>query len=337
MSAISTTTVAVIDPFHPRTIETIAEAMPAGWTLVVAAGRSETDIIAAVAPADVLFVMATPVTERAIMAAPQLRFVQKLGAGTDRVDIDACRKRGIAVARLHAGNAVPVAEHTVMMMLAACRRLPYLDRETRAGLWHKEQARGNSRQLNGMTVGLVGFGAIGQRVARVLSGFGVRIIYFDLSRASVDVETELDASFVPLDRLVSESDIVSLHLPFSADSRNLIDEARIAAMKPGAILVNCARGGLVDEAALHRALDEGRLFAAALDTFQNEPPLGSPLLHMDQTVITPHAAGATIDNFRPVIARAVANARDILAGREIRAQDMVLAPPLAETPGSPGR
>ena len=318
--------IAIIDPFHPKILETLGAALPAGWTLRISAGRSLAEQQAAVRAADLAFVMATPMPAALLEAAGRLGFIQKLGAGVDRIDLEVCRARGIGVARLHAGNAIPVAEHTVMLMLAACRRLPLLDRATRAEGWDKEACRGVNRQLRGKTIGLIGFGAIGRAVAGLLASFGVDIRYYDPVRAPAEVEAGLQATFAPLEELLARADVVSLHLPLLPETRGLLDARRIALMKPGAILVNAARGGLVDEAALSQALADGRLFGAALDAFAVEPPVGSPLLALEQVVVTPHCAGATIDNVAALAARAVANSERYLAGEALPPGDLVLAP-----------
>jgi D-3-phosphoglycerate dehydrogenase / 2-oxoglutarate reductase len=249
-----------------------------------------------------------------------------LAPAVDRIDLDACAAHGIALAKLTAGNAVPVAEHTVLLMLACYRRLPLVDRLTRAGHWGKEEARGIHRQLRGKRIGLVGFGAIGREVAGVLSGFGAELVYFDPMRAPAEVEDRLGVRFLALDELIATADIVSLHLPLMAETAGLMDAQRIRRMKPGAVLINAARGGLVDEAALADALRDGHLAAAGLDAFSKEPPIGNPLLDLEQTVLTPHLAGATIDNFDNIIERAVANARSYLETGELPAHDAVLLP-----------
>lgn len=318
--------IAVIDPFHPRILETIRTALPEGWTLSVTEGPGEPQHAAAMADADMAFVMATPMPRSLLAAAPRLRFIQKLGAGVDRIDTAFCTERGIAVARLEAGNAIPVAEHTLLLMLAACRNLPRLDRQTREGRWEKERVRGENRHLHGMTVGLVGFGAIGRQVARLLAPFGVTLVYFDTRRAAPVDEAAFGARYAGLDDLIAMADIVSLHLPLMPETRNLLSAERLRAMKRGAILVNAARGGLVDETALAAALRDGHLQAAAIDAFAEEPPVGNPLLALDSTVVTPHCAGATIDNFAAIAERAVANARRILAGVPLPEGDTVVPP-----------
>lgn len=320
------TTIAIIDPFHPNILDAIRRAAPAEWTLSVTAAPTASAQAATMAEADVALVMATPMPRSLLEQAPRLRFIQKLGAGVDRIDTGYCGARGIAVARLHAGNAIPVAEHTVLLMLAACRHLPQLDAATRAGRWDKEEARGENRHLHGKTIGIVGFGAIGRQVARLLSGFGVTLVYFDPVRASPSDEAAFGVRPLGLDALLAEADVVTLHLPLLPATEGLISAERIARMKPGALLVNAARGGLVDEEALAEALRSGHLFGAALDAFAEEPPVGSPLLALPNTVVTPHCAGATIDNFASVASRAAENVGRFLRGEDLPEGDVVVAP-----------
>src|ERR1017187_2309154 len=322
-------TVAILDKFHPHIKEAIAAAAPADWALLFIEESTLAARAAGLRDADMAFVMAAPMPKELLAAARRLRFIQKLGAGVDRIDLEVCRSRGIGVARLHAGNSIPVAEHTVLLMLAVYRQLPQIDRRTRAGAWQKEDARGMHRQLQNKTVGLVGFGGICREMAQRLSGFEVTIIYYDPVRASRDVEQRLAVSYADLDALVRTADIVSLHLPLLPQTAGIIDAKRIRAMKPGAVLINCARGGLVDEAALVAALKDGRLFGAGIDAFASEPPVGSPLLELDNTVVTSHLAGATLDNFSGIVARAVENAKAVLRGDALPETDVVLAPTAA--------
>jgi phosphoglycerate dehydrogenase-like enzyme len=319
-------TVAILDKFHPHIKTAIAAAMPANWAVLFIEESTLAARAAVLRDADMAFVMAAPVPKELLAEARRLRFIQKLGAGVDRIDLDACRSRGIGVARLHAGNSIPVAEHTVLLMLAIYRQLPQIDRRTRAGAWNKEDARGMHRQLQHKTVGLVGFGAIGKEVAKRLRGFEVTILYYDPVRASGDVEQSLGVSYAELDALVQTADIVSLHLPLLPQTAGIIDAQRIRAMKSGAVLINCARGGLVDETALAAALKDGRLFGAGIDAFASEPPVGSPLLALENTVVTSHLAGATLDNFSGIMARAVENAKSFLRGDALPETDVVIAP-----------
>jgi phosphoglycerate dehydrogenase-like enzyme len=324
-------TLAVLDKFHPHIEAAIAAAVPANWTTLFIEENSLTARAAVLREADIAFVMAAPMPKELLMEARRLRFIQKLGAGIDRIDLDACRRQGIGVARLHAGNSIPVAEHTILLMLAVYRQLPQIDARTRAGTWSKEDARGIHRQLQHKTVGLIGFGAIGKEVAKRLRGFEVAILYYDPVRASREVEQSLGVQFADLDELLRTADIVSLHLPLLPQTAGIIDARRIRTMKSGAVLINCARGGLVDEATLAKALQDGHLFGAGIDAFASEPPAGSELLTLDNTVVTSHLAGATLDNFSAIVMRAVENAKAVLRGEALPETDVVIAPALIGT------
>ena len=313
-------TVAILDKFHPHIKTAIMAAVPANWTVSFIEESTLATRAAVLRDAEIAFVMAAPMPKELLTEARRLRFIQKLGAGVDRIDLDVCRSRGIGVARLHAGNSIPVAEHTILLMLAIYRQLPQIDARTRAGAWQKEDARGMHRQLQDKTVGLVGFGAVGKEVAKRLRGFDATILYYDPVRAPREIEQTLGVKYADLDELVRTADIVSLHLPLLPQTAGIIIATRIRAMKHDAVLINCARGGLVDEAALAAALKEGRLFGAGIDAFASEPPVGSPLLELDNTVVTSHLAGATLDNFSGIVARAVANAEAVLRG-EAAARD----------------
>jgi D-3-phosphoglycerate dehydrogenase len=318
--------VAVLDEFEDPLYALLTQALPEGWQAVRAASYAENDQVVAATDADVIYAGWAPVTRRILEASSRLRFIQKLGVGIDRVDIDYCREHGIGVARLAGVNAVPVAEHAIMLMLAALRQLPRSDQRMRAGEWFKEEARGFQRELRGKTVGLIGLGFVGKAVVQRLRGWEVDIVYFDVRRLPAQMEAELGLRFLPLDEVIAASDIVSLHLPLLPDTANLLDAERLRRMKPEAILINCARGGLVDETALAAALREGRLAAAGLDTFEHEPLTSHELPRLDNVISTPHSAGATADNFAFVARRAAANAARYLAGETIPADDLMLAP-----------
>jgi D-3-phosphoglycerate dehydrogenase len=322
--------VSFLDRYHPDIYATIERELPKHWTHTFAASSQLADQIAAAENADLLFVMAAPVTPDIISSAKSLRLIQKLGVGVDRIDQKLCSERGIAIARIAGGNSIPVAEHTLLLILATLRHLPSMDRKTREGAWLKEEARGVNRHLFGKTVGLVGLGAIGRALVKLLTGFGVNIVYYDPAVSTTEVEGHPVRS-LPLDEVLATSDIVSLHLPLLPQTAGLISEEKIALMKRDAVLINCARGGLVDEAALYRALTEGRLMGAGIDAFSKEPPVGSPLLQLEQVVVTPHLAGATLDNFASVMRRAVSNATQYLAGEGLPKQDAILVPSGSET------
>jgi D-3-phosphoglycerate dehydrogenase len=259
-------------------------------------------------------------TDRVLAACPSLRLVSIWGTGTDNVDLAACRARGVAVTNTPGVNAHAVAEHTVALMLAVMRRIPAMDRDTRAGQW----PRGLLVQLEDRTVGLIGLGAIGARVAALLRPFGVRLLAATYG-ADDGRAAGAGARHVPVDTLLRESDVVSLHLRLSADTQGYLGRDRLALMKPGAFLVNTARGALVDKPALVDALREGRIAGAALDVFHEEPiPAGDPLLSLPNVVLTPHNGGMTREVIDAGLVRAVENIERFLAGTP---RDVVVPPP----------
>lgn len=231
------------------------------------------------------------ITERVLSACPRVRLVSVWGTGTDHIDVAACRARGVTVTNTPGVNANAVAEHTMALMLAITRQIPSMDVAVRAGQW----PRGLLVQLEGKTLGLVGLGAIGRRVAALASPFGMRLLAStygpDAGRADA-----AGARHVPIEQLLRESDVVSLHLRLSAGTAGYINRQRLALMKRSAYLVNTARAGLVDREALIDALGEGRLAGAGLDVFHEEPiPPNDPILALPNVVLTPHNAGTTTE------------------------------------------
>ncbi|MGQ3240969.1 NAD(P)-dependent oxidoreductase [Shinella sp.] len=313
-----------MDAVDPKIREEIGRLLPAGWQVSCTVSNEKHDRHAAAVHADVAMIIGTGVDAALLQDAPNLRFVQKLGAGVDNVDPDACRRRNVGVARLQAGNAAQVAEHTLLLMLAALRGLPYFDRRTRAGSWLRAKGRARQRQLAGKTVGIIGLGAIGQAVARRLVGFDVDVVYYDIKRPSEVVERELAVRFCAFEELLSCADVVSLHVPLTAETRNMLDVRHIGLLKPGATVINCARGGLIDEAALHDALERNDVFAAGLDTFDVEPLHSSPLFAREDVVVTPHLAGATLENFVKVFERGLRNIELFLAGQQLPEGELVI-------------
>jgi len=232
------------------------------------------------------------------------------GTGTDNVDLDACRRRGITVGHTPGVNAHAVAEHTLALMLALTRRIPSLDREVRSGQW----PRGLLVQLEGKTLGVVGLGAIGRRVASLAAPFGMNLLAAtwgeDAGRAAA-----VGARHVPIETLLQQSDIVSLHLRLSAETEAVINRARLALMKPGAFLLNTARGRLVDREALVDTLRHGHLAGAALDVFHEEPiSANDPLLALPNVILTPHNAGMTQEVIDVGLLQTVENVRRFLQG-----------------------
>lgn len=240
--------------------------------------------------AEVLLHVLEPVTADVIAAAPELKLIQKIGVGVNTIDLDAARRRGIVVANMPGTNSQAVAEHTLTLMLAALRQVTVFDRAMRDGRgWSMPvDTFDHVGEIAGSTVGLVGFGAVPQRLTPVLQALGAQVLYHSRTQKYDTV-----AAWRSLDRLLAESDIISLHVPLTAETQQFINEAAIARMKPGAILVNTARGGLVDETALAAALRAGRIAGAALDVLAIEPATNHPLFDFGNVVLTPHIAWLT--------------------------------------------
>jgi len=258
---------------------------------------------------------ATKATAELLEKAPRLRVIGRAGVGVDNVDVEAATRRGILVMNTPGGNAVSVAEHTLALMLGLARAVPQANASIQAGRWEKSAFSGT--ELRGKTLGLVGLGRVGTEVARRARALEMKVLAYDpfvTPAAAREVEVEL----VPLDDVLRQSDVVSLHTSLSAVTEKMLDAAAIAKMKKGARLVNCARGELIDEAALAEALKSGHLAGAALDTFAQEPPKNSPLIGLPNLIATPHIAGSTAEAQEEVGTAIAQQVRDYLSDGLIR-------------------
>lgn len=262
---------------------------------------------------DVIWHVLKRCTSEIIASAPRLRLIQKIGVGVNTIDLDAAKARGIAVCNLPGTNARAVAELTLALMLAVLRRLPRFDAAMRRGAWLDPDLQDGIGELGGRTVGLVGYGAIPRLLAPVLIALGCRLIYTSRSQRA-----DALGQWRGLDALLSEADVVSLHLPLTDDTANLMDATALARMKPGAVLINTARGGLVDQVALTNALASGRLAGAGLDVFVHEPHDVSELLfRLPNVVLTPHIAWLTTGTFDRSFALAAENCWRLASGEAL--------------------
>ena len=258
---------------------------------------------------DVLWHVLKPCTAAMIAAAPKLKLIQKIGVGVNTIDLEAAKAHGIPVCNLPGTNSRAVAELTLALMLATLRRLPRFDAALRRGTWSDPELQDGIFEIGGRAVALVGYGTIPRLLAPVLGALGCRLLY----TARHPVSDAL-GEWRTLDALLGEADIVSLHLPLTEATTALIDAKAIARMKPGAILVNTARGGLVDQVALGDALRSGRLAAAGLDVFAHEPPdPADALFALPNVVLTPHIAWLTTDTFDRSFVLAAENCRRLAA------------------------
>jgi lactate dehydrogenase-like 2-hydroxyacid dehydrogenase len=241
------------------------------------------------------------ITRELLEKAPHVRLIQRNGIGVDNIDVKAADELGIMVANTPGVNASAVAELTIGMILCLYRKLNFLDRETKSGKWLMWEYRPFMFEMKGKTHGIIGMGSIGKEVARLSRAFGTEVIYFNRTRLTPEVEKELGITYVPFNELLAKADIASLHLPFVPETEGLIGKKELNLMKPNAVLINVARGNVVDESALNEALTQGKLLGAGIDTWAVEPTaLDNLLLKHDNVVATPHIGGGTRDALQAV-------------------------------------
>jgi D-3-phosphoglycerate dehydrogenase len=254
---------------------------------------TQDELLAAVRDVDALVVRsATRVTAEVLAAAPRLKVVGRAGIGLDNVDVAAATKQGVMVVNAPQSNVVSAAEHTIALLLAQARNIPQAHATLRGGRW--ERSRFTGAELYGKTLGVVGLGRVGTLVAHRLHAFGMRIVAYD-PYVSHERAAQMDIELLPLDEVLRRADFVTIHLPKTPETVGLLGAERLALMRPGARLVNTARGGIVDEAALAKAVESGHIAGAALDVFAEEPTTASPLFEVDDVVVTPHLGASTAE------------------------------------------
>jgi D-3-phosphoglycerate dehydrogenase len=304
----------------------IADGLPASalellsaepdWIIDARPGRSPAALLADLADADALVGRrATQVNARLLEGAPQLKIIARAGTGVDNVDVAAASARGVLVVNAPGANSISVAEHTLALMLALARLVPAADRAMKDGRWEKKRFLGN--ELRGKTLGVAGLGRIGREVVQRARSFGMRIVAHD-PYISAEIAHGLGIELLTLDALCATADYITLHLPLTPETRHVFNDARFAACKRGLRLVNTARGELVDEHALGRAIESGIVEGAGLDVFEREPPTDWSLAQMPQVVATPHIAASTEEAQELVGTDTAATVRDFLRNGVLR-------------------
>lgn len=254
------------------------------------------DALDASTDADAIVLRVLKASKGTLANKGKLKLICRWGVGVDSVDVPYASARGIAVTNTPGANASAVSELAVLLMLAVGRNLMFHNRSIQNGVWSRTMFTDNAVSLNGKKVGIIGGGNIGRQVARRVQAFGAEARYYDVFRLAPETEKQFDLTFVPLDDLLADSDVVTLHVPLLDNNHHMLNAEKIALMKRNAILINTARGGLVDDKALLTAIDEGRLMGAGLDCVEDDPlPAGHPLLDHPNIVITPHVGGNTSD------------------------------------------
>jgi phosphoglycerate dehydrogenase-like enzyme len=304
----------------PRLAESVAalaqEMLPADYELTVA--RSDAELVTALPAADVLMGTASrPLPAEALAVMGHLQLVQLFSAGYDAIDVEAMRRLRLPVATNGGANAIGVAEHVIMLTLAVYRDLAAFDARVKAGKWRGAIGAQNFYELTGKTVGIVGLGMIGREVAKRLRGFETRTLYHDVFRPDPQTEQSLGVEYAPLPELLARADVVTLHTPLLPATEHLINRDSLRTMKRSAILINAARGGLVDQAALYEALRDGVIAGAGLDVTEPEPPpADDPLFSLPNVTMTPHVAGSTVEGWPRRLQNAYANIARIAAGQK---------------------
>ena len=288
--------------------------------LVVHDRSAPADVVARAADAEIVLTNKTVLDAKAIAALPRLRFIAVLATGYNVVDIAAARQRGIPVSNVPEYGTNAVAQHTMALLLELCHRVGDHARAVSAGAWTRSPDfsfwLAPPRELGGSTIGIVGFGRIGRRVAALAHAFGMRVIAHSPSRR--DPPSYPDFAWRTIDQLFAEADVISLHCPLTADNARFVNAALLARVKPDALLLNPARGGLIDETALADALRSGRLTGAAVDVLSSEPPrANNPLLSAPNCIITPHLAWASLTARHTLMSMSVRNVAAFLAGKPI--------------------
>jgi len=318
-------TLSVLDVVAKDVREIIDQHLGESYDLLYASSYDRQEQLDLAAKADFLWVGWPRVDAEMIKQAPKLKLIHKCGVGVDKIDLDAARQRGLTVYLTAGINAIPVSEMALLLMLAVMRHLVYANINLRNRKWVQTELKGMNRHLTGRTVGIVGMGNIGKNLVALLKGFACRILYYDVVRLPPEMEMTLGIIYRSLEELLRQSEVVSLHVPATPETEYMINAATLAMMDRGAILINTARGELIDEAALVEALQKGIIAGAGLDVFAQEPiDPGSPLLKLDNVILSPHVAGSTLNNMSARAVRIAKNLEAFLAGGEIAKTDIVV-------------
>ena len=298
----------------------MAEAHPDMETVVVANSASDQEKAAVCESTEAVILAAATISPEVLRRCSGVKLLQGIGAGYDKLDLGAIAALGIPLANNGGSSAIPVAEHTIGMLLSLSRGILRQSRNARERRWNQGLNQFPTWELSGKQVGLLGVGAIGSATARLLTGFGCDTVYYKRSRLTASVEEALHARYMPFDELLRTSDVVSLHVTLTPETRRLIGAREFGMMKSSAILINTTRGQVIDENTLYEALVANQIAGAALDVMEQEPtPADNPLLDLDDVLITPHQSGLSAEIVSRSAAFAFANVRRAVLGEPIQA------------------
>lgn len=299
-------------------LQILMSVVPDGFQLETLKEANRGFLISQANDADYFLVSGRLQIDREVLdAAPRLKMIQRTGVGTEMLDLAAIKQRGIPV-YVNAGvNAQSVAEHTLTLILACLKQLPRINKQTHSGVWEKQASGLQTRELHGKTVGLVGMGNIGRKVARLLNTFGADVLYTDVFRQPEIVEKELRLSYSPtFEEMLPKVDILSFHCPLTLDNVEMLNVCTLSLMKPGAVVINTARGKLINPDDLYDALLSGQVLFAGLDTHYEEPLRGdNRLLELDNVILTPHIGGLSYEAFHSMMKGAIDNIAAFESGK----------------------
>ncbi|MDM5340444.1 2-hydroxyacid dehydrogenase [Fictibacillus enclensis] len=303
------------DRVFPAFEKIIYEHLPSGFKLLFWHDLDENEREQYLPQADYLIVATEKLGEEILSRAKNAKLIQKTGIGVDNIDLEAAKKYAIPVANTPGANSSGVAELTILLILALYRKLPLLNSETKKGNWLMWELRPYSYEMEGKTHGFIGFGNIGRETAKRSKVFGTNIVYFDQYRLNPEIEEELQAEYWPLERVLSGSDIISLHLPLLTETKGLIGKKQLSMMKENAVLINVSRGGIVDEGELYQALHSNTIAGAGIDVWEKEPVgMDNPLFTLKNVIATPHIGAGTRDTLNRVLSTAFQNATRVEQG-----------------------
>ena len=304
--------VLVADPIAPEGIEILKKHAEVD----VKTGLKPEELISIIGEYEGLMVRSeTKVTAKVIEAGRKLQVIARAGVGIDNIDVEAATQRGIVVVNAPTANTMAAAEHSIALMLALARHIPQAHDSLKSGAWKRQNFVGV--EVRNKTLGIVGLGNVGSEVARRVQGFQMRVLAYD-PYVSPEYARNLRVELVPLDQIIREADFITLHLPLTPQSKNMIGAKELSIMKPTVRIINCARGGLIDEQALDQALRDGKVAGAALDVFAQEPPKDSPLLKNERVIVTPHLGASTQEAQANVAIDAAQQIVSVLNGQPVR-------------------
>lgn len=294
--------------YEGKPAEIIKSAVPDGFELEMLESVSQQELEGKVKEADYLLVSGRLKINRTVLEnAQNIKMIQRTGVGLDSIDLEYIWNHDVPFYVNKGVNAQSVAEHTILLMLASLRNLVEINENTKRGIWKKQAQGVCTYELCGKTVGLIGMGAIGRKVAGMLKAFGTEVLYNDVSKMKKEDENALGIKFSTREEIIEKSDIISLHCPLTDNTRHMINDGAVNKMKNGVILINTARGGLIDEAALINGIESGKIAGAGIDVYEKEPVDNREVLNLQNVITTPHIGGVTYDSFYQMMYQAMRN------------------------------